>query len=138
MMAAENYSGEADSYIGYFWDLFAPFLTLLVAIGGGIAFLYFYRSCKIVIHWARTNGFKIVSIKIPLNPGPLWGDMLWPECQIVYYATILTPHNQMKSAWVLCGNNWLSLFSNHVVVEWDEKPDQRIGIKMPFVSWLSH
>lgn len=116
------------------WQLIAPvvYATLVLAIG--FAVWFFYRSCRIVVHWAKTNGFRVMSIKIPLNPGPLWCHTAWPKYQMIYYATILTPYNELKSAWVLCGNNWWGILSNHVVTEWDDRPDSRRGIRMPFVS----
>jgi len=131
----ETYNNEVGFFHNnYGWELIAPVVYLTLAVGIGIAVWFFFRSCRIIVHWAKTNGFRIMSIKIPLNPGPLWCHTAWPKYQMIYYATILTPYNELKSAWVLCGNSWLGVFSNHVVIEWDDKPDSRIGIKMPFVS----
>lgn len=130
----EDYDKEIDLYNDYGWDILLKFGIFFIVAGGCIAFFYFYRSTRIVIHWARSNKFRIVSIKIPLNPGPLWMHTVWPWHQMIYYATVRTRQNELKSAWVLCGNRWVGIFSNHVVVEWDQIPDRVIGIKMPFVS----
>ena len=133
-MMREYYNQETDPLNDFGWNVLVKFLILFFVGGLCLVLLYFYRSTRIVINWANANGFRIVSIKIPLNPGHLWGHTLLPEHQIIYYATIRTEHDVLKSAWVLCGNKWIGLLSDHVVVEWDEKPNRAWGIKMPFVS----
>lgn len=126
--------GEINLYRDYGWDILPKLGGTFLLIATILVILYFYRSTRIVMQWAAQNHFRVVSIKLPINPGPLWSHTAWPHFQIIYYATVQTPFG-LQSAWVLCGNRWLGVFSDHVVVEWDDADaDSRLGIRMPFVS----
>lgn len=90
-------------------------IALLAVLGSIVGSLRVSRAKAILNHWAKTNGYDIVSKELRLlRRGPFW----WKtKQQEIYYVTVRTPEGQTRRGWVRCGG---PLFGNGAVVRWDE------------------
>jgi len=123
---------EPSYYDEYMWDILTPFFLVIANAVVLFILFYYYRTVSIVKHWADAHFYHLISIKLPLAPGPLWGETIWPKYSIIYYVTIETLDGERREAWIHCGRGWMSIFSNRVKVHWNENPSKIRGIKIPF------
>ncbi len=79
----------------------APVLFILIFVGAMVIWHY-SRAERILEHWARDNGYEIVSREYRwFHRGPFFW---WTSrAQEVFYVTVRTSDGQLRHGWVRCG-----------------------------------
>ena len=98
-----------------------PFLSVLVIIifSAGMVTWQYSRAENILKHWARDNGYEILSKEYRwFRRGPFFW---WTSrAQEVFYATIRTSDGQSRRGWVRCGSWFWGTCQDRAEARWDE------------------